>query len=454
MKDAIEGFADHVIGTRFEDLPPEAVLAAKTFILDSIGVGLAGTRGPFVGELIGTFAETASQRHTARVWGYGNRLSPEGAALINGYQIHNSEYDCVHERAVIHPMTVLLACAMAEADRSGGVSGKDLILASVLGVDVACSLGVAAKSGLRFFRPATGGVFAATTALGVVRGFDRATLLRAYGHAYGQLGGTMQPHTEGSPMLGLQIGYNARNVMLAADIAAAGMPSIEGILEGRFGYFGLIEAEGDPRATLADLGRVWRLAEVAHKPFPSGRATHGMIDLFLELQREHGFKAEDIASATARVPSLTHHLVGRPVHDAMEANYARLNGQYTSARALIDGTVGIHDFDEARRTDPAVIALARRITVEVDDNPDPNALTPIAISIDLADGRRIEGRAEVVYGNPVKPMTRDAHLDKFRRNWRYSVGGLPESGADRMIELVDDLESVDDVRALIDVMVP
>ena len=76
-------------------------------------------------------------------------------------------------------------------------------------------------------------------------------------------------------MLGLQIGYNARNVMLAADIAAAGMPSIEGILEGRFGYFGLIEAEGDPRATLADLGRVWRLAEVAHNPSQAGAPPMG-----------------------------------------------------------------------------------------------------------------------------------------------------------------------------------
>jgi len=33
--DAIAAFADHVVATRFQDLPPEALRAAKIFILDT-----------------------------------------------------------------------------------------------------------------------------------------------------------------------------------------------------------------------------------------------------------------------------------------------------------------------------------------------------------------------------------------------------------------------------------
>ena len=61
---------------------------------------------------------------------------------MNGFQIHNSEFDCVHEEAVVHTMTVLLATLLADADKRGGVTGETLMRASVLGVDVACNLGL------------------------------------------------------------------------------------------------------------------------------------------------------------------------------------------------------------------------------------------------------------------------------------------------------------------------
>jgi aconitate decarboxylase len=149
-------------------------------------------------------------------------------------------------------------------------------------------------------------------------------------------------------LLGLQIGFNARNAVIAADLAQRGIPSIENVLEGPFGYFGMIEAEGDLSRVLHDIGKVWRITEVAHKPFPSGRATHGMLDGFMQLKAEHGFTAAEVESAEARVPPLTHHLVGRPVTDDMAANYARLCGAYVAACALLRGELGLDDFGEQR----------------------------------------------------------------------------------------------------------
>ena len=96
------------------------------------------------------------------------------AAMCNAYQVHNSEFDCVHEEAVVHAMTVVLPVAIAGAERMKGVSGKDLITAVTLGVDVAAGLGVAATTGLRFFRPATAGAFGGTAALGKLMGLDQA----------------------------------------------------------------------------------------------------------------------------------------------------------------------------------------------------------------------------------------------------------------------------------------
>src|SRR5204863_7741793 len=192
---------------------------------------------------------------------------------------------------------------------------------------------VAASAGLRLFRSATAGAFGGTAALGKLMGLDRPAMVDAFSIAYGQVCGTMQAHTEGSMLLAMQMGFNARNAVVACDLAAAGFDAPKNVLEGPFGYFKLIETSGEPTRVAQDLGRRWFITELAHKPFPSGRATHGIVEACLELQRRHGFHADAIDRVAARVPPLVHHLVGRPYQEQMPANYARLCASYVAACA-------------------------------------------------------------------------------------------------------------------------
>ncbi|MDH3659518.1 MAG: MmgE/PrpD family protein [Alphaproteobacteria bacterium] len=450
-KDGIGAFADHVIDTDYQALPPSAVRAVKTFILDGFGVGVAGSAGPWLDGLIAS-AKLQGSADDARVWVFGDRLPASAAAMINAYQMHNSEFDCVHEGAVVHAMTVPLAAAIAEAERKGDVDGRALITAAILGVDVAAHIGVASNAKLRFFRPATAGAFGAVAALGKLRAFDRATLINAFGIALAQLSGTMQAHVDGGVMLAMQMGFNARNAMVAADMAERGLAAPASVLEGEFGFFPLFEGDYDLAPSLDALGKTWRIEEIAHKPFPSGRATHGVLDGLLTLQREHGFNADAVERVTCRVPPLTAQLVGRPIQDVMEANYARLSAPYVLASALISDGVSIEDFSPKALSDQKRLALGRRIAVEVDDNPDKNALTPVTVAVALKDQATHEITMDVVYGNPKKPMTRDAHLEKFRRNWALAARPLPADHAEKLILLVDDLEAVTNVGHLVDLI--
>ena len=139
-------------------------------------------------------------------------------------------------------------------------------------------------------------------------GFDTKTMVNAMGVVYSQMCGTMQVHAEAPILLGMQMGFNARNALIACDMAARGLAGPENVLEGRFGYYKLFEGDSDLTTVLADLGTVWRVAEVSHKPFPSGRATHGIVDAVMSLRNKHGFAAEDVEKVTARVPPLVHRL--------------------------------------------------------------------------------------------------------------------------------------------------
>ena len=451
MTNPVDTVAAHVARTRTADLPPEAVRRVKTFLLDTLGVGIAGSSGAQVSELI-EVARGWGAEPEASVLATGERMSAGSAAVVNAYQIHCLEYDCVHERAVLHPMATVLAAVMAWAERESGrgrpVRGEDLIAALAVGIDVSTMLGIATNAGLRFFRPALAGGFGAAAAIANLARMGEAGVKDALGAQYAQASGTLQPHVEGSPMLGMQVGLNARAAICSADLARAGFRGPHDILVGQYGYFRLFEeGDHDVEAFVPTLGRDWQVLRMSHKPYPSGRLTHGAIDGLGRLIAEHGFGAGDIAAVRVEVPPLVHRLVGRPVIAEPEANYAKLCLRHVAGLFLARGGVDVPDFrgEEALR-DADLHRYAALVDVVLDGNPDQNALTPQTIAVTLADGSRHAVTLPEVYGHPDKPLTDEENVAKFRRCAAFSRAPLAEP--DAVIDGVASLEAVEDVAEL------
>lgn len=227
-----ERFAHHALNICYEDLTDEAIAQAKVFILDTIGVGIAGSSA-FGADKLLQAATSSEQEGEATIWGRGERVSAATAALVNGYQVHCQEYDCVHEGAVLHPLATALPAVMAYAEKSGGVSGKELITAIAVGVNISAGLGIASRSAMTFFRPATAGGFGATAAVGRLMGLSHESLVQAFGLQYAQTSGTLQPHVEGSTSLPLQVGANARAAILSCELAKTGFPGPRDVFEGK-----------------------------------------------------------------------------------------------------------------------------------------------------------------------------------------------------------------------------
>src|SRR5205823_4171605 len=162
----------------------------------------------------------------------------------------------------------------------------------------------------------------------------------------------------------------ARAAVTAIELASRGMPGPRAPISGEFGYFALFDGDADP-APFDQLGQVWRICELSHKPFPSGRATHGGIDGLQWLIAAHGITASDVRAGRFLAPPLTHRLVGRTARSAMPVAYARLCLAYAGAVCLRRGTVGLDDFTPAALADPATLALAGRLSVIEDGNPNP-----------------------------------------------------------------------------------
>ncbi|HYU11027.1 MAG TPA: MmgE/PrpD family protein, partial [Stellaceae bacterium] len=387
MDPVVDKIVAHLGQVASSNVPETACEAGKAFIADTLGVGIAGTAAPWRREVLDMAAASGGAAE-ATVWGTGERLPLATAALVNAYQVHAQEFDCVHEGAVVHPMAAILPCLLGWAERAGGIPGETLIRAVIAGVDVAVSLGLCSRAPMRFFRPANCGGFGAVAGLALLAGLDETQIRDALGIYYGQCAGTMQAHVEATPQLAMQMGFATRAAVTAIELARRDMPGPRAPISGQFGYFALFDGMADP-APFDALGQAWRICELSHKPWPSGRATHGGIDGLQRLIAEHGVSPDQVTAGRFLVPPLTHRLVGRPPEDGMAVAYARLCLPYVAAVCLRRGTVGLDDFTPEALADPETLALARRLSVIADGNPDPNALHPVRVELDLADGNTV-----------------------------------------------------------------
>lgn len=403
--------ADHAL--------PSGVRAAALHLLgDTLAVGAAGSTAPGADGVL----------QAARGWGAGDdvrligsaeRLPAASAAFVNGFRIHCLEWDAVHEPAVVHALSVVTAALGAAIDRMGGCDGEDALAALAVGVDIAAGLGIAATSPLSFFRPATAGCIGAALAVARIEKVER--LEDVLGLAYSSLAGTMQAHVEGSIALPLQIANAARAAIAAVDLVKAGLTGPHDALEGPFGYFALFDS-GDLASYTRDLGRIWRIAEISVKPYPSGRASHAVLGTLADLKLDPA----SVETIEAHVPPLIARLVGRPVTETMTPAYARLCLPMLAALMLTDGRIDPRRFSPETLADPGLRALADRLVISVNGNPDFNALFPQALVVRLTDGSTIERVIPHTLGSPDAPLS-EAGTSAKHALARELAGDVPDA---------------------------
>jgi len=445
--DQLVQLAEYVQQLRFEDLDAETIATAKNFIMDCIAVGVAGC----------SYDATDKALLAASKWGDGSTrvlgrkdttLAAPAAAFVNGMQIHCLEWDGLHEPTVVIALCAPMGALVAEMDNRP-VSGKALITAFVAAVEVAVFFGGNKHIGPRFFRPSVAGTFGAAAGIAKLRNMDTDGIVQTLGLAYSQTSGTMQAHWEGSMALPMQVGAASRSGMTSADMAEAGMTGTIDFISGEFGFFKLFETEVDADSRLKALHAPAKILEVAHKPFPAGRATQAVLTMWKSLTDQQAIPAESIKKITVYVPSLIELLVGRPAYPEMPPSYARLCLRFVIPLMITEKRIDPRLFNADTFARQDLVELGGRIEIINDGNPDKNALGPQRMIVELTNGEQLSADCKDPLGSPDNPLD-----EKGRNNKVVECLSLANHSIDAaaLIALCQSLELTEDCTDLLDLL--
>jgi 2-methylcitrate dehydratase PrpD len=435
--------AQFVAETPWEALSPSVVHQAKRALVNFFAVALTGCREPAIETALQSLA-TFSAGNQATVIGRPERLDALSAAFLNAASANVLDFCDTHVPTVIHP-TAPVAPSLFALGELRRVSGRDLILALVLGAEIECRIGLAiSPSHYRrgWHITATCGVFGAAAASGKILALKPEPMVAALGLAATQAAGLCE--CLGTPAKSVHIGNAARNGLWSALLAAQGLAGPPEPLTGGQGYFHAL-AETPQLSILTDgLGDSWEIMKTAFKPYPCGFVVHPVLDCVIDWRRAHADAVVEKVTVTGN-PLLAAR-TDRP--NISTSGQSQVSVQHAVAAALVTGKAGVEQFGEACVNDPRVAALRGKVAVKRDES---FATTAAAIEIETADGKRHKLHQVAARGSNDNPMTDRDLEDKLRD---AAAPAIPRNDIAALIEAIWTLEACPDIARLPALTVP
>lgn len=414
---------ERVVQARSTPLDDETRAAARRAFINWLGCALGGTSDPVLPAIL-RVANELSGPPQASVVGRAERFDVVHAALVNGVAANALDYDDMHVPTLIHPSGPIVAAALAIGEHVHA-SGEELLRATVVGIEVACRLGLALfpkHYDAGWHSTSTLGTLGAAAAATLLLGLDEMRTAHALGIAATQASGlrAMLPN----PCKSFNVGQAASRGVLAALLARAGLDSATDVLEARYGLFHVFGRFGDDAEVALPFGDPYLVTQMSLKPYPCGVVIHPLIDAALQLAAALDGDAARIERISARVHPRAIDLAAR--RHPQTAITGRFSLHHAAALALVRRSAGLDAFDRADVDDPALVRLRERMEIAADPSLGPSQARIAAVT---AEGRRIEAAVDAPSGSPECPLTDGQLRAKYME---LAARCLDEGAAERL----------------------
>ncbi len=450
--DETKELARFIVKTKYNDLSKEAIQKAKILFLDQLGCELAFSVKPWGKSVYEYIKEKKSSKRTSTVVKYGLKTDAEDAAFANAVFGHGFEMDDSVLRSTSHPAVAVIPAALAVGEMEK-ITGKQLITSIVVGYDVMLRIGSAARLMMERGFHTTGviGPFGSAAAACSAHEADLDTSVNALGIAASECGGISEYTRSGGSVKRLHAGFAAQAGVKAAHLAGIGLTGPSTAIEGERGFCQAYADKYFIEDITEDLGSEFKILGVAIKPYCCCFAQHAVIDATSLIMAKNQVKPDDIAEIFVRQKH-REALAVSAIVEPIDIVSAQFSGRFGLALRLIRGGNRLTDYSEANLKDPQILALAKKVKWIVDDElekmpPESNAAQ---VTIIMKSGEIYEERVDYSKGTVQNPMTKAEILDKFRG---LSSTVLPAARVNKIIEVVETLEDLDDVGKLCPLLV-
>jgi len=454
---AIDRVISNVLDAKLEDIESDTLQNAKDRVLDTVGCLIGGAGESSNPEFVRLIKDHGGKPE-ATILMYGGKAPAANAAMVNCILCRSFDYEPVSPVVEDHiapghvsGTTVMTALTLSEAV---GANGRDLLMAMLLGDDLAARLLNTCEFtlALGWDGNGTANALGATAIAGRLLGLDEKQLRNAFGLVLSQLSGSAQNLTESTTAFKLPIGLAARNAIFSAQLALAGWTAPRDALQGTFGYYDLFTSGIRNEELLTkDLGKkFW--GDRTFKPYPSCRGTHAPIDCALDVVNNHNIGPDNIEKAMVHLPQgALNGVLAKPWEiGEFPHGDAIFSFRFTVATALLHGSVRPRHFTDQAIRDAKVNELIEKI--EFTDLPADK--TGFVVTVRTKDGGEYSGESEIARGDiPGNPLSRDELLAKFWDNVEFA-GKHARSDAQSLLGLLEDLESLENLNEVTRLLVP
>ena len=413
---------------------------ARRTIQNWAGCAIGAAHHPAVDAAIRAIVELAPAAQ-ASILGRAERVDMTGAALVNGIASHTFDFDDTHLKTIIHPAGPVVSAALSLAEQRGA-SGRMLLDATVIGIDVACRVGNAIYPehyDRGWHITGSTGMLGAAAACARILGLDAGRTAMALGIAASQPTGVREQF--GSMTKAFHPGNAARAGLMAALMARHGYTSSPRALEAPRGLMQTFSTKCDWREIDDALGKRFEIAFNTYKPYACGVVIHPCIDGCIELAREHRLRADDIARVALRVHPLVLELTGkRAPRTGLEGKFSVY---HACAAGIVEGRAGEAEFADAMIARADLVALRQRIEATADAAVAESACD---VTIECRDGRRLTRFVAHAIGSLERPLD-DGALEHKLHALADDVIGAAQANA--CIAACANLATARDVRALV-----
>ena len=431
--------ADFVAASSWANVEAQSHEARRS-ILNFFATALGSARDPVVVAAMRTLSPFTGAV-TATVIGHSERMDAMCASFLNAISANLLDFDDTHPETIIHPAAPVAAPVLALAE-TRRLSGRDVLTAFILGVDVECRIGnaVSPRHYARGWHiTSTCGIFGAAAASAKLLGLPAEGIANAIGIAASQSAGNVENLS--SAAKNVSVGGAARNGLFAALLSQQGYEAAPRAIEGPLGWARTMGDEPDLTRLFDGLGETWEIAENTYKPYPAGIVFHSVIDACLLLRDRIARRVDRIESVTVQGSAL---LLARGDRVVNNERDARVSIHHCAACALMLGSAGIDEFSHKNVVSSEIAQLRQKVRPELDgEMPDGAA----RVTLRLSSGEVMTETVIAPRGSLAAPLDDRDIEAKLRDCVRL---GESNWDAERVIEAVWSLDTVDDVASLLE----